>query len=177
MTSPFVAEIRMFAGNFAPTGNAFCDGQLIPVQQNTALFSLLGVSFGGNGTTNFGLPNFQSHVPVGTGNGPGLTPRVIGEAAGSASVNLQQSEMPIHPHGLQAIGGRSIQAKPAPVQNAELCASAGGTAYAPYAAGSTAPLAPQTTTLIGGSQPHNNMMPSLALNFIIAMSGVYPSRN
>jgi microcystin-dependent protein len=177
MTSPFLAEIRMFAGNFAPRGNAFCDGAIMPVQQNTALFSLLGTSFGGNGTSNFALPNFQSNVPVGTGNGPGLTPRVLGEAGGSASVTVLQNEMPLHPHGLQAIGGRGVQSSPAPVQNAELCTSAGGTAYAPYAAGSTTPLALQTTTLIGGSQPHNNMMPSLALTFIIATSGVYPPRN
>lgn len=178
MTQPFLGEIRMFAGSFAPMGNAFCDGAIMAVQQNTALFSLLGTAFGGNGTTNFGLPNLQSSIPIGTGNGSALTPRVIGEKGGSATVTLLQPEMPMHAHQLMGASGRQVQASLAPVAGAAFAAGNGGTPYAPLVPGLGAvQLSPTTLTPQGGTQPHNNIMPSLSITFIIALSGVFPARN
>ena len=178
MTQPFLGEIRMFAGNFAPKGNAFCDGAILAIQQNAALFSLLGTSFGGNGTSNFALPNLQSSIPIGTGTGPGLSPRVIGESGGSPTVTLLPSEMPIHPHVMNAGGGRGAITASIPVAGAAFTASKGGSAYTPYTAGNNAVLlAPNTLLPQGSSQPHNNIMPSLSVTFIIALSGVFPARN
>ncbi len=176
MTQPFLGEIRMFAGSFAPRGNAFCDGAIMAVQQNAALFSLLGTSFGGNGTTNFGLPNLQSSIPIGTGNGPSLTPRVIGESGGLPTVTLLSQEMPIHPHSLNGASGRAITPSLAPVSGAALTGGSGGSPYAPLAAGAVQ-LSSTTLATQGGTQPHNNVMPSLPITFIIALSGVFPARN
>lgn len=177
MTAPYLGEIRMFGGNFAPNGNAFCDGATLPVSQFSALFSILGTTYGGDGRTTFNLPNLQSSVPIGTGSGPGLTPRVIGEKAGSPSVTLLPSQMPSHNHQMMAAGGRSATASSAPVTGAAFTVSKAGNAYSPYASVGSTPLAPNTLAPQGNSQPHNNMMPSLSVNFIIALSGVFPARN
>ncbi|QBB71917.1 phage tail protein [Pseudolysobacter antarcticus] len=176
MTSPFLAEIRMFAGSFAPSRNAFCDGALLPIQQYSALFSLIGVSFGGNGTSNFGLPNLQGSIPIGTGAGPGLSPRVIGESGGSAGVTLLQNQMPQHNHVMNSISPRAAVGVSAPVTGAAFTKSGNGNAYAPYATTPpTVALAP--LPMQGGSLPHNNVMPSLPITFIIALQGVFPQRN
>jgi len=168
----------MFAGNFAPKGNAFCDGAILPLSQYSALFSLLGTSFGGNGTSNFALPNLQSSIPIGTGTGVGLTPHVIGDTGGLPNVTLLQSEMPMHPHVMNAGGGRGAITASVPVAGAAFSASKAGNAYTPYTAGNNAVLlAPNTLLPQGSNQPHNNIMPSLSVTFIIALSGVFPARN
>jgi microcystin-dependent protein len=173
MTAPFVGEIRMFGCNFAPRNYVFCNGQLMPIAQNTALFSLLGTTFGGNGTTNFALPNLQGRAPVGfgPGPGPGLTQRELGEFGGSEGVTLLQTEMPAHNHGVSAQSSRADRAN---ASGAALAASADQV----YATGSPAAvMSPQEIGLAGGNQPHNNLQPFLAINFCIALFGIYPARN
>jgi microcystin-dependent protein len=170
---PFVAEIRIFAGNFAPIGWAFCDGQLIPISQNTALFSLLGTNYGGNGTSNFALPNLQGSSPLGYGQGPGLTDRVLGETGGEQSVTLLQNELPAHSHTVEGTTGSAV-ASPA---NATFSSLARGR---PPAYGNTAPnvqMSPGAISAVGGGQAHDNMPPYLAVNFIIALQGVFPARS
>ncbi len=171
MSEPFVAEIRIFGFNFAPKGWALCQGQLQPISQNTALFSLLGVSFGGDGRTTFGLPNLQAVVPLGTGNGPGLTPRVIGEQSGTPSVTLLISELPAHTHNAIAAGETGNDYGPA---NDVWAPDAGGANE--YGAASPVALNPQSIALVGGFQPHNNMQPYVAMNYCIALQGIFPSR-
>ena len=172
MTSPFVAEIRIFAGNFAPTGWATCDGQLFPISQNTALFSLLGTTYGGNGKTSFGLPNFEGSAPMGQGQGPGLTDRVLGEIGGEQTVSLLQSEIPAHTHMLNAQAGAPDGDRPLPAT------ALGAFAQTIYGSGPNVNLAPLTTTTpVGGNLPHNNMQPYLALTFIIALQGIFPPRS
>ena len=175
MSSPFVAEIRIFAGNFAPTGWAFCSGQLLPIAQNTALFSLLGTFYGGNGQTTFALPNLQDSAPMHQGQGPGLSLRDLGESSGQAAVTLIGTEIPLHNHTVSGItGGASL---PNPTNN--LWASAAGRSPPPLYSNS----GPNTTMnalaigIAGGSQPHNNMQPYLGLSFIIALQGVFPPRS
>lgn len=170
---PFVAEIRIFPFNFAPKGWAFCDGQILPLSQNTALFSLLGTTYGGDGKSNFALPNLQGNAPMHPGQGPGLSLHDLGETGGSETVTLLESEIPAHSHAVQAqnlpIGGTLSPS------GATLNRPASGylydtTALVPVAMNANA-LAPA-----GGDQPHNNMMPYLTLNFCIALQGVYPPR-
>jgi microcystin-dependent protein len=181
MSNPFLAEIRMFPFNFAPTGWAFCNGQLLPISQNAALFSLLGTNFGGNGTSNFGLPNIQGNCVVNAGQGPGLSLYNVGETGGSQTVTLLQTELPVHSHdfnvksgddGTTATAGGNVFSKA--VYNNQ------GTTGAIRAYTATAPgntrLNPNTITFSGSSQPHNNMMPYLTLNFCIALQGVFPPR-
>jgi microcystin-dependent protein len=172
MTSPFVGEIKMFGCNFAPRNYAFCNGQILSIAQNTALFSLLGTYYGGNGTTNFALPDLRGRSPLNQLNGPGLTPRTIGERGGSETVTLLQTEMPAHTHMVEA---RSSPADRANATNASPAVSK-ELAYVTSAAAST-PMSPLGTTTVGGSQPHNNMQPFLAINFCIALFGVFPSRS
>jgi microcystin-dependent protein len=175
MSDPYIAEIRMFGGNFAPRGWAFCNGQLLSIAQNTALFSLLGTTYGGNGQTTFGLPNLQDSSPMGQGQGPGLTPRVQGETGGEANVTLLASEMPAHTHLPQADASGGGQTSPT---NATW--GAGGRGRPPaYSANQTpgATLSAQALATTGGNQPHNNRSPYLGVSFIIALQGVYPSRN
>ncbi len=171
----FVGEITILGCNFAPRGTAFCNGQLMPISQNTALFSLLGTSYGGNGTTTFGLPNLQGRAMLGIGNGPGLTPRVWGETGGEANTTLFVNQMPVHNHAaLGKVGGNNAtptgltwantSGRPAPNQ----FANAAGT---PQNFNATA-LSPT-----GGSLPHNNLMPYLTVNFCIALQGIFPARN
>lgn len=175
MSDQFVAEIRIFCGNFAPTGWAFCQGQLLPISQNTALFSLLGTTFGGNGQSNFALPDLQGRAPINHGQGPGLSQRFIGEQAGTETVTLIQSEMPAHNHQLRGATTAADQTDPA---NAVWAGSSGGRTPPPlYATTQNTTMAPNTLAIAGGSLPHNNMHPYLTLNFIIALQGIFPPRS
>ncbi len=173
MSDPFVAEIRIFGFNFAPRGWAFCDGQLLPISQNTALFSLLGTTYGGNGKSNFALPNLQGNAPMHWGQGPGLSLHDLGEASGSETVSLIESEIPAHTHNLQASAFPAAARVP---QNNALARSRGDSAYQSNSSQNLAGMSPQAISTAGGSLPHNNMMPSLTLNFCIAMQGVFPPR-
>jgi microcystin-dependent protein len=170
---PYIAEIRILACNFAPRGWAMCNGQLLPIQQNTALFSLIGTFYGGNGTTTFALPNLQGNVPMHAGSGPGLTPRSLGELGGSSSVTLLTSEMPAHPHDLKAVSSVSNRTAP---QGNSLARANGATPYAPAGPPNTS-LSNLALVVAGSGQPHNNMQPYLTLNFCIALQGVFPARN
>lgn len=182
MSSPFVAEIRIFACNFAPTGWALCNGQLLPISQNTALFSLLGTSYGGNGQNNFALPNLQGAAPMHWGQGAGLSLRDIGEVGGSQSVTLLSSEIPAHSHALAALDQASSATVPA--ADKYLAGGASKTvlgvpkpvppAFADPA--SLVAMEAQSLTIAGGGLPHNNVQPYLVLNFCIALQGVYPPR-
>lgn len=172
MSDPFVAEIRIFAGNFAPTGWAACDGQILPISQNTALFSLLGTMYGGNGQSTFALPNLQDSVPMFWGQGPGLSLYDQGQQGGSDAITLLTSELPLHNHGQMAVTEIG-EDRPAVAEC--FAQSTGGSMYAPLAASPTQ-LAPQTLPVTGGSLPHNNLQPYLTLFFMIAMQGVFPPR-
>jgi microcystin-dependent protein len=171
MSSPFVAEIRIFACNFAPTGWATCDGQLLPISQNTALFSLLGTTYGGDGKSTFALPDFDGSAAMNQGQGAGLSQRFLGETGGEQTVTLLTSEMPNHNHALQAnsqVGNRR------PVSGNALARSTGANMYLP--SGTITQMAFQAVTIQGSSNPHNNMQPYLALVYCIAMQGVFPQR-
>jgi microcystin-dependent protein len=172
MSSPFLAEIRMFGFNFAPVGWALCDGQLLPISQNTALFSCIGTFYGGNGTSNFALPNFQNCSPMGSGQGPGLTDRTVGEMGGEQTVTLLIGEIPAHSHS-PAIGTGNLQASPS---GNVFGSQRGMNQYAPP---DTHDVQMNATVIhtAGGSQPHNNMPPYLTVNFCIALQGIFPSRN
>ena len=173
MADPFVAEIRIFGFNFAPKGWAFCDGQLMPLSQNTALFSLLGTIYGGDGKSTFALPNLQGSAPMFWGQGPGLSLRGIGETGGSETVTLLESEMSAHAHAVRAATDPADLNAPSPTRS--LARSTSGFAYQSSATGLVA-MAPEALAPAGGDQPHNNMMPYLTLNFCIALQGVYPPR-
>jgi microcystin-dependent protein len=174
MSDPFLAEIRMFAGNFAPRGWATCDGQVLPISQNTALFSLLGTTYGGNGRTTFALPNLQGTAPLHPGQGPGLTPRDLGESGGEPSVSLLVSEMASHNHSAQATAVHATAVAPAG-QTWAAAPSRGESLYSD-ASSSAVAMSPVAFLPSGGSQPHNNMPPYLAVTFIIALQGVFPAR-
>jgi len=175
MSNPFLAEIRIFTGNFAPKGWALCDGQLMSISQNTALFSLLGTTYGGNGKSNFALPNLQGCAPMQAGQGPGLTLRDLGETGGEQTVTLLQTEMPAHSHAAQASSASGINS---PVNNAwggSLKGVAG--VYSPSVQASNVQMNPFATSIAGGNLPHNNLPPFLGLTFIIALQGVFPARS
>jgi microcystin-dependent protein len=177
---PFLAEIRPFPFNFAPRGWAFCQGQLLSIAQFTALFSILGTTYGGNGTTNFALPNLQGSVPIGQGQGAGLSPYIVGDTGGVESETLLSNQMPPHTHALPAFAsGASATTPAANVAPADGHGSGRASfnvnTYTTQAPGTT--LAPGAVTPTGGGQPHNNMQPSLVMNWCIAMQGIYPSRN
>jgi len=176
MSNPFVAEIRMFAGNFAPTGWALCNGQLLPISQNTALFSLLCTTYGGDGKSNFALPNLQGSAPLQAGQGPGLSLRDLGEIGGEQNVTLLQTEMPSHSHSAQGSTGSN---QTTPVNNAWASGAklGGGNLYVPTNAPTNVQMNPFGTSISGGNLPHNNMMPYLCLTFIIALQGVFPPRS
>lgn len=167
---PFVAEIRIVGFNFAPVGWAFCDGQLLPLSQNTALFSLLGTTYGGNGLNNFALPDLQGRAPIQPGQGPGLSLRDLGETGGAESITLIESEMPAHTHTARAVNDAGLQSSP---QGALL---ARANMYKNNAA-NLGSMRSQAMTPAGGSVPHNNMQPYLTMNFIIALQGIYPPRS
>jgi microcystin-dependent protein len=169
VTEPFIAEIRIVGFNFAPTGWATCDGQILSISQNTALFALLGTTYGGNGQTNFALPNLQGRAPLFWGQGPGLSNYVLGQSAGTDNVTLLSSELPAHSHGLQATTDPADSNDPT---NAFLAKSSDNTFVA--LSSPNAVMNPQAISLAGGSQPHNNLQPYLTLNFIIALAGVFP---
>jgi len=170
---PFVAEIRIFPFNFAPKGWAWCDGQLLPLSQNTALFSLLGTTYGGNGKSNFALPDLQGRAPMHPGQGPGLSLHDLGEIGGSETVSLLESEIPSHSHALMA--QNSPADSPIPSNNAFARVS-GATPYLPPAGATVTPLSDNALAPSGGDQPHNNLMPYLTFYFCIALQGVYPPR-
>jgi len=178
---PFIGEIRLFGFNFAPYGWAQCNGQILAISQNTALFSLLGTNFGGNGTSNFGLPNLQGMVPIDAGDGPGLTPFVVGETGGTTTCTLLTSQMPLHTHAITALPVNA--AVTTPVTGSHLSQGHQGSrgasfairTYTTNAPGTT--LNPSTVGPAGGSQPHNNIQPSLVMNWCIAMVGVFPARS
>jgi microcystin-dependent protein len=174
MADPFVAEIRIFPFNFPPQGWAWCDGQLLPISQNTALFSLLGTTYGGNGKTNFALPNLQGSVPMQPGQGPGLSMHDLGETGGSDTVTLLESEIPVHAHTIRA----SAEPANAQIPNAQLtlARSAGGSAYNTTATGLVS-MSPQALAPAGGNQGHNNLQPYLTMYFCIALQGVFPPRS
>jgi microcystin-dependent protein len=174
MADPFVAEIRIFPFNFAPKGWAWCDGQLLPLSQNTALFSLLGTTYGGNGKSNFALPDMQGNAPMHPGQGPGLSLHDLGETGGSEFVTLLESEMPAHTHAMMA--QNQAANLPAPASDRTFSRSSGGFAYkaSPYT--TIVPFAFQMLTPAGSSLPHNNMQPYLTLYFNIALQGVFPPR-
>ena len=174
MSEPFIAEIRIFAGNFTPRGWALCDGQLLPISQNTALFSLIGTIYGGDGRTTTALPNLQGRAPMHPGHGPGLTTRQVGQRGGTETETLTEAQLPSHNHGLQAALSRAGVGNPA--GNA-LNRSTGEQAYQTDASNNLVPMASQMVGNSGGSQAHNNMQPYLGLNFIIALVGLYPSRS
>lgn len=169
---PFVAEIRIFSFNFAPKGWAFCNGQLLPLSQNTALFSLLGTTYGGNGKSNFALPDMQGNTPMHPGQGPGLSLHDLGEIGGSETVTLLESEIPSHNHSLQTAALNSQSTSPA---NNSLGRGNPAKVYT-NSTNQIQPMGVNTIGISGSSLPHNNMMPYLTLNFCIALQGVFPPR-
>lgn len=186
MSNPYLGEIRLFGGNFAIRGFAFCNGALLSIAQNDALYALLGTTYGGDGVNTFGLPNLQSRIPIGQGQGPGLSPRVVGGLLGSEGVTVTQANLPVHSHSFSVSSQKGTLTAPSSIAlpaapdlgNANTTASfyvdpnaagAGATTLAPMSAG--------TVLSSGNSQPHNNIMPVLAVNYIIALEGVFPSRN
>jgi microcystin-dependent protein len=175
MSSPFVAEIRMFGCNFAPTGWATCDGQLLPISQNTALFSLLGTFYGGDGKSTFALPDLQGSAAMHQGQGAGLSDRFLGEQGGSEFVTLLISETPTHTHVLNGHNAHS-GANPSPAPDQSLSKSAGGAAYTAGTSSLTL-MGFEAIGPAGGSLPHNNMQPYLTVLFAIAMQGVFPPRS
>src|SRR6266545_3110394 len=177
MSEPFIGEIIMFAGNFAPRGWAFCSGQILPIAQNTALFSILGTTFGGNGQTNFALPDLRGRVPIHPGQGPGLSNYGLGQTCGEETHTLITSDMPAHNHAAQASGVAAGGNSGSPGGNTWASSSNRDGIY-----NNAAPDSPMATNNItvgitGGSQPHNNLQPYLGINFIIALEGIFPSRN
>jgi microcystin-dependent protein len=176
MSNPFVAEIRILACSFAPAGWAFCNGQLMPITQNTALFSLLGTYYGGDGRSTFGLPDLRGAAPMQWGQGPGLSLHDLGESGGEPTVTLLQTEVPSHPHALQASARPADLDTPGP-QNALGRSTPAFVYKQPSGAATPQPLAAGIMGApAGGGQPHNNMMPYQTLNFCIALQGVYPPR-
>ena len=178
MSDQYLGEIRMAGFNFAPIGWATCSGQLLPISQNTALFSLLGTYYGGNGTSNFGLPNLQARAAMGYGNGAGLSQRIWGETGGEYSVTLLSNQMPQHNHPAACISGAGSLDSPNVPGNAVWAADGAGRGINLYAtATTTTAMNPTDVQVNGGNQPHNNMQPCLAITYIIALQGIYPSRN
>ena len=171
MSEPFVGEIRMFAGNFAPRGWAFCDGQLLAVAQNDALFSLFGTIYGGDGRTTFGLPDLRGRVPIHAGSGPGLSPRALGAKAGAETETLTVNQLPSHTHdyqGTTTAGGQGTDA------GNILATRTGDATYVEDTTG--VDMAASAITTVGGSRSHTNLQPFLCVHFIVALFGIYPSR-
>ena len=174
MSEPFLGEIRMFGGNFAPRGWALCNGQVLPIAQNTALFSILGTTFGGNGTTTFALPDLRGRVPVHQGQGPGLSNYTLGQQSGSESVTILQSQMPVHSHSVSCDPNGGGKTNPAGNFPGTVSGTATEKIYSSAGGGS------MNTAMIGnagGSQPVPNIQPVLCVTFIIALQGIFPSRN
>ena len=176
MTDPYIAEIKMFGGNFAPHNYALCNGQIIGIAQNTALFSLLGTTYGGNGQTTFALPNMQGRAPIHQGNNAG-NPVDLGEMSGETSVLLTTDNLPLHTHPISGAVIGSSNPGETPASNTLFTNSAPNQLYAAGLGTGGLNLASQSVTMAGGSQPHNNAQPYLAVTFIIAMTGIFPARN
>ncbi len=174
MSDQFVAEIRIFGFNFPPRGWAFCNGQILPLSQNTALFSLLGTTYGGNGQSTFALPDLQGRAPMQEGQGAGLSQRFLGEEAGETAVTLLDTEMPAHTHTVMASSQGADQADPSGNVWAQAVSDQGAFNY--YNTSGPNPMSPLALQLAGGSLPHNNMHPYLAVNFCIALQGIFPPR-
>jgi microcystin-dependent protein len=175
MSDPFVAEIRIFPFDFAPTGWAFCNGQLLPISQNTALFSLLGTFYGGDGKSTFALPDLQGSVAMHAGQGLGLSDRFIGEQSGSDHVTLIGSEMPVHTHSLRA--NPQLGDSPSPAANRAIARLGSINVYQTTSNASLTNMAFEGLPVAGGDQPHNNLMPYLTLNYCIALQGIFPPRS
>jgi microcystin-dependent protein len=173
MAEPYVGQITIFAGNFAPRGYAFCEGQLMAIASNEMLFSLIGTTYGGDGQTTFALPDLRGRIPVGVGTGPGLSAWVPGERQGQESVTLAMKEMPSHSHTLQGSNGQSDSNDPT---NNVLGTEQTDKPYLPTLNGPQV-MSAEAVLATGGNQGHSNMAPSLTLNYIIALDGIYPSRN
>lgn len=167
---PFIGMVILFGGNFAPRGWALCDGQLLPISENTSLFSILGTTYGGDGRTTFALPDLRGRVPMHPGNGPGLTPRDLGQKLGEESVNLTVAQMPSHGHEMNVANVTADNDRPAG-------GMLGRTQIYTATATPTATLNPTTIANNGGNEAHDNMQPSLGINYIIALQGIYPSRS
>jgi len=174
MSDPFVAEIRIFPFNFAPKGWAFCDGQILPISQNTALFSLLGTTYGGDGQSTFALPDLQGRAALQPGQGPGLGLYDLGQTGGSETVTLLESEMPVHSHALRA--NPATGDFPVPKPTATLARWGNILMYQSTTDANLVQMAPEALPPAGGDVPHNNLMPYLTLNFCIALQGVFPPR-
>jgi microcystin-dependent protein len=172
-SEPFLAEIYMGGMNFAPRGYATCSGQILSIAQNTALFSLLGTTFGGNGQTTFALPDLRGRVPMGEGQGPGLTSRTLGEVGGVENVTLIANEMPAHNHSFSAVSDAGDISTPA----GAYLANTGALDKEYKTTGTTVAMNASAVGITGGSQPHNNIQPYLVLTFYIALEGIFPSRN
>ncbi len=172
MSEPFIAEIRIFAGNFAPRGWAFCDGELLPISENTALFSLIGTTYGGDGRTTTALPDLRGRAPMHPGRGPGLTSRRLGQRVGTETVTLDEAQIPSHPHTARAATVPAISVG-APTNTSSFATSSAGSAY--HTSADLVDMASETLSMTGGGQAHANMQPFLTLNFIIALVGTYPS--
>jgi len=178
MSQPYVGEIRCFGFNFAPRDWAFCNGQLIPIQQNPALFAILGTTYGGNGQTNFALPNLQGQVPMHWGNGPAGFTTVIGEVQGTPSVTLIQSELPQHSHQIEAVDpGSATNRSAAPTATSFLSGSKGSNIYQKTPVTPNITFSPRAIGPAGGSLSHDNMQPYLTVNICISLFGIFPSRN
>jgi microcystin-dependent protein len=175
MSDQFIAEIRIFPFNFPPTGWAFCSGQIMPISQNTALFSLLGTTYGGDGKTTFALPDMQGNAPMQPGQGQGLSLRDLGEMSGVESITLLASEMPLHTHTVNDMSDPGTLQVPAP--DRILARSSSGNAYQSNTTANLQMMAPQALALAGGGLPHNNMQPYLTLSFCIALQGIFPPRS
>jgi microcystin-dependent protein len=171
VTEPFIGQIILVPYNFAPRGYAFCQGQILSIAQNTALFSLLGTTYGGNGQTTFALPDLRGRVPLSQGQGPGLSNYSLGEQGGVESVTLISQQMPQHNHLLSVNNQGAATGRP----SGQFPGVTAANAYAPSGDGST--FSPQAISLTGGNQPHENRQPYLALNYCIALEGIFPSRN
>jgi microcystin-dependent protein len=171
MSDPFLGELRLFGFNFAPRGWAMCNGQILSIAQNTALFALLGTQYGGNGQTTFALPDLRGRVPNGQGQGPGLSNYSIGQVGGTESETLLVQQMPAHTHLVQASTEDATSSQP----GGKVPAAVGGGAYGGPATDAT--MAPNMIAMTGGSQPHNNVSPYLTMNWCIALVGIFPSRN
>lgn len=179
MADPFIGEIRIFGGNFPPKNWAFCNGQLLPIQQNTALFSVIGTTYGGDGKSTFALPDLRGRVPVHHGHGPGLTPRDLGEKGGEASVTLTQDQMPAHSHQVQCSSNAGTGSNPQGAVWAavpEYKGQPAEPAYVNYTEDTSVSMSEEALASVGESLPHNNMQPYMAMNFIIALKGVFPPR-
>ncbi|MFC3679477.1 phage tail protein [Bacterioplanoides pacificum] len=177
MADPYVAEIRLFAGNYAPTRWALCNGQILPITQNSALFSLIGTTYGGDGRSTFGLPDMQGRIPVHQGTGPGLSRRPLGQKYGAESISLLASQMPSHSHHFQVSSDSASAATPSNMVLGSVESPDAFYTMTPESGAALTQMNKNSTINTGHSQPHSNMMSYQAITFILSLTGIYPSRN